>query len=181
MAFSIYRRMSKESQQTEAVVDCDDDHSFFHQSRGVVGIAAPSRECATMNPNHHRQAFVVFLSSVFLLLWPILVDLLSLVFLPLWRIDVQEEAILTANLHEKSGIELRTLTAELSSLEYAVPSAVGLRWRPAERTDGRHRVGDAQVFIHRGCLYPLQWTILDNNCGSRRRSHCRDGAGNSDR
>src|SRR5208337_1710456 len=56
MAFGIYRGLGKESQIPEAVIDRDDDHSFFHQLRGVVDAPGPSRQPSAMNPDHHRQA-----------------------------------------------------------------------------------------------------------------------------
>src|SRR6516162_4653775 len=61
MAFCVDRGMSKESEQSNAIINRNNDHLLGNESGGIIGIAAPACVCAAVNPNHHGQilAFVL--------------------------------------------------------------------------------------------------------------------------
>jgi hypothetical protein len=98
MAFCIYRRLGKESQETQAVINGNDNHFFAYEQLGIVRGAAAINESSSMNPKHHRQAAPIAITP-------------SMIRLHLWGEDIQEKAILAA------PSSLRTLTSELSCLQ----------------------------------------------------------------
>src|SRR5215471_15280031 len=121
MAFGIYRGVRKESQVTQTVVNCDDDHPFFHQGRSVVRITAPKLKSAAVNPYHH---------------WP--TTTFVLIEFCRRRIDIQEKAILAAN-----PSRLRACTTELGRMEDTTgKQPIRIRRSPAARAHRGSRVGD---------------------------------------
>jgi hypothetical protein len=134
MPFGIYRGLGKESQITQAVINGDNHHPFFHESPGVVRGAAPVNESAAVNPKHHRQAVAS-----------------SITRFRLRRVDIQEQAILAAN-----PSRLRARTAELSRVEdKSGKESVALRRPPAQRSHRRSRVRDAEKFVPPSVVEPI--------------------------
>ncbi len=123
------RRMGKESERAETVVDGHDDDAALHELDRIVVIARAKQERAAVNPNHHRTRIIA----------PVIVG----------GIDVEEEAVLGHRRVAKGRERLWTIVAKLRRVLRGHWGYQRLGWPPSQRRGQRLGVSHSEELPHR--------------------------------